>query len=396
MKLHAAQKFLLVTLLLIFNACEKPGDEVIEGSRGDLVSGQIIAGYNSDQIALILESTGAADLSAKTSQIRAVKLKYLSPNADGELQTLSGALIFPVDTESHGLMSIGHGTVTKYTKVASTDPSASSAGLSALVTASQGYVTIVPDYAGYGDSRVLHPYLHAESLSSCIIDMIRATQIYCEENDIGLSEKLFLTGYSEGGYATLAAQRTLELELADEFQVTASAPMAGPYDLHSTAEHILKQDSYTWPAYIGFLFVAYDHIYDLNGLSDVFTGPYAANVQSFYDGTSTFNEINNQLPQQLSELISQDFIDSYLDSSETRYSNAFKDNGLLDWAPVAPTRLYHGMLDRTVPYEIAELTANQLQANGAVDLQLVGIPGATHETAGLPAVFLMLEWFGEF
>ena len=43
------------------------------------------------------------------------------------------------------------------------------------------------------------------------------------------TDELFLLGYSEGGYATMALHRELQQFHSDEFTVTASAPMAGPW-----------------------------------------------------------------------------------------------------------------------------------------------------------------------
>jgi hypothetical protein len=52
---------------------------------------------------------------------------------------------------------------------------------------------------------------------------------------VGLDGRLFLIGYSQGGHATAAAHRELEARHANEFTVTAAAPMAGALDLSGTA-----------------------------------------------------------------------------------------------------------------------------------------------------------------
>jgi len=386
----------LAVIAVMLHSCEEADPDPIEKTRGDLVKSSLIYEYSSTEIGQILQGVGLNNPGSLPNSIRVVKLNYLSPDLDSELRSLSGALVFPVDEATHPLLSIGHGTVTKRSEVASVNPMNSSAGMSAILTASQGYATLVPDYAGYGDSQELHPYLHAESLSNAIIDMIRAAETYCAENSVLLDEALFLTGYSEGGFATLAAQRTMEAELLDEFVLTASAPMAGPYDLHAIARHVLGGAAYSWPAYIGFMFVAYNEIYAFDNLGSVFQGPYDQQVRGFYNGSNSFFEINDQLPQNISELVVQDFRESYLDSTELAYSVAFKENSLLDWSPITPTRLYHGMADLTVPYVIAEETVEALLSNGATDLALVGIPDANHETAGVPALMAMLDWFETF
>ncbi len=63
-------------------------------------------------------------------------------------------------------MSIQHGTETKRDRVASVSPENSTEGIVGLLSASMGYLTMVPDYPGFGVSTCMHPYLHAESYYS--------------------------------------------------------------------------------------------------------------------------------------------------------------------------------------------------------------------------------------
>ena len=58
--------------------------------------------------------------------------------------------------------------------------------------------------------------------------MIRAAQELILEPglnpDVNWNGQLFITGYSEGGYTTLSAQKLIEEEHPYEFNITASAP----------------------------------------------------------------------------------------------------------------------------------------------------------------------------
>jgi len=388
--------FTVLLMLLFFQNCDEPDPQPIERFAGDFISASTIHQYSSAEILPILAGMGLTDSGPIPNSIQSMKIKYMSPDHNNQLRELSGALIYPEDNLAHPLMSIQHGTVTKRTAVASVNPMNSSAGMSGLFTASQGYVTLVPDYAGFGDSHDMHPYMHAESLANSVIDFMRAARTYCAEQDILLNEELYLTGYSEGGFASLASQKKMETELSDEFSLTATAPMAGPYDLHAIARHILQGNSYNWPTYIGFMFVAYDEIYAFQNLTEVFDSPYDQQIAGFFNGENEFSEINNQLPQSITDLIRFDFLESFIDGSELEYSAAFEENSLLGWAPATPTRFYHGMADSTVPYFIAEATVADLIANGAEEVELVGIPDANHSTAGIPAILAMLEWFSTY
>ena len=386
----------LLLLSLMILSCEESTSPEIEKTAGGLIKSELIHNYSAQEMAQVLTTLGLPEVPSVQGSFRAVKLIYYSPDVKGEMQRLSGAIIFPVDDLEHPVLSMQHGTVTRRDEVASVDPLNSSAGITALLTASLGYITLVPDYAGYGDSNDHHPYMHGELLANSVIDMIRAAQRYCDEEDIKRNDQLFLGGYSEGGYATLATQQLMETDYPDEFNLTAVAPMAGPYDLQATARLVLEGSEYTWPAYIGFMFVAYDQIYGLKNLDQVFVAPYNEQITAMYSGNLSFFEINNQLPLGIENLIRSEFRESFLEGTEHVFSDKFIENSLLSWQPNAPLRFIHGTQDATVPYSVAVATVNALVDGGAENVELIGIPGATHETAGMPAVMEMLAWFSTF
>ena len=391
--LRKSQWSCLLLLLFLILSCEESESPDVKKIAGGLIRSEIIHNYSALEMGQILAMVGMPDPTSVQGSFRAVKLIYYSSDLEGEMQELSGAIIFPMDELDHPILSMQHGTVTRRDEVASVNPLNSSAGITALLTASLGYITLVPDYAGYGDSNALHPYMHGELLANSVIDMIRAAQHYCDEEDIQWDERLFLSGYSEGGYATLATQQLIETNYPDEFVLTAVAPMAGPYDLQATARLVLEGSEYTWPAYIGFMFVAYNQIYDFNNLDEVFVAPYNEQITTMYSGDLSFFEINDQLPVGIENLIRSDFRESFLEGSEHVYSDKFIENSLLNWQPIAPIRFIHGTQDATVPYSVAVATVNALLEGGATNVDLIGIPDATHETAGMPAVMEMITWF---
>jgi hypothetical protein len=111
--------------------------------------------------------------------------------------------------------------------------------------------------------------------------------------------KLFVTGYSEGGYVAMATQRALE---AAGKTVTAAAPMSGPYalealfdsvifgnvDLGSTANAVLVTTSYQH---------AYSNIY--SAPSDIFSATYATGIETLLPSTTPIDTIfaNGLLPE---------------------------------------------------------------------------------------------------
>ncbi|MBE9491657.1 MAG: hypothetical protein IMY70_02120, partial [Bacteroidetes bacterium] len=216
---------------------------------------------------------------------------------------------------------------------------------------------------------------------------------YAEKSGISLSEQLFLTGYSEGGYATLATHKEIEEFYSNELEVTASAPMAGPYDLSRLIEHIFQQNSYPSPTYIAFFMTAYSDIYKWDRLHDIFHSPYAQMMNGLFDGSKTYAEINSQLPESINLLLKLDFVSDYLQGKETEVQTAILENTLLNWKSSAPIRFFHGDLDKTVPIFNATNAVTSLKASGGSDIELITIKGADHGTAGLPCIFGMIEFF---
>ena len=69
----------------------------------------------------------------------------------------------------------------------------------------RGFITAIPDFLGLGVSEMMHPYMVSISSATAVVDMIRAGMYLCDSIDVSVSDQLFLSGYSEGGYVTMAA-----------------------------------------------------------------------------------------------------------------------------------------------------------------------------------------------
>ena len=137
------------------------------------------------------------------------------------------------------LLSHQHGTA-----VPAAGPGPDSAAYMAAYYASQGYVVVLPIYHGYSHSSLpYHPYLQAEPSAAVVIDAIRAARNWLQQAGLAsaLSSKLFLSGTSEGGFVTLAAQRTMERDFPAEFAITASSPTSGPYQPQTTFDLFMSQ-----------------------------------------------------------------------------------------------------------------------------------------------------------
>ena len=391
------QHFILLSCAIIgFQFCSKDENTPVLPTtyeRGEIAQSNSIGIMTPNDIQQILSNANMTIPFTLSYSVETISINYYSVDGSGKQIIVSGALLIPQGTDNLPLVSIQHGTQTKRDLVASVSPTNSTEGTVGLIMASMGYLVVVPDYLGFGTSNVMHPYTHAASLIPSIIDIMRAGKIYSSQNQITLDGRIFLTGYSEGGYATLAAQRAIEAEYSQEFNLTAVAPMAGPYDLYGMMQTVFQTGQYNHTAYIAYILTAYNDIYRWNRVNDFFNAPYSSIVQSLFNGSKTYDEIVNQLPSNFYALMDSTFVNNVRNGNEPAFIGSLQENTLLDWLPQTPINFFHGDADDISPYQNSVTAVQKLTANGGTNIQLTTIPGGDHETSGPIAIFGAIEWF---
>jgi len=359
-------------------------------SRGSIVSTTLIDTVTKAEIAVLgLPIVAQFD-------VELYRVVYRTVDAGGNETTASGALMSPMGaTGQLPLVSYQHGTVVARDAVASvggiTVPEASIG----IAFAATGYLAVLPDYLGLGSSSIRHPYVHAASLATSVLDMLRAAQRFAETDGIALSDKLFLIGYSEGGYATVAAQRLIESNFSQEFTVTASAPMAGNYDMSGVmATLMLSREVYPEPYYLPYTLLAYDDVYDLySDPASVYVSPYDVSLPGLFDGTHTSSEIDAALPSIPLDILRSDYVDAVQADTNHPLWQALRDNDVYDWSPISPTRLYHCVNDDLVPYQNTVVAADRFRANGSTSVEVVSLDFGGHRDCAAPAILLGKIWF---
>ncbi|HAG15620.1 MAG TPA: hypothetical protein DCG69_03720 [Bacteroidales bacterium] len=383
--------FFLAVGISLFSCNKDNTDDTPQ--RGDLITTFKMDDISVADINLGLTVAGASTSLSPQYNVEMIKLTYSTIDEDGNPTNASGALFIPSTTVACPFMSYHHGTLVKRSDVPTFTGANTSEGMVGALAASVGFISCLPDYLGLGDSQKVHPYLQADLSASASIDMLLAAKNYCDENGINFSTDLYICGYSEGGYVTMATQRELELNYTSEFQLQASAPMAGPYDVEATAEGLLNMENYSSPALIGFIMYSYTAYYENVSLSNVFNAPYATLIPSLYDGTKNLATINAALTTDMSALLNQPFVSDFRSNSSHVLRLAFRENSLLDWNPKTKIRLYHSMEDEIVPYAISVNADQILSARSSSSVDLISIPTGSHTVAAVPIILSALEWF---
>jgi len=320
------------------------------------------------------------------------KIKY-----EGEEIEASGLLAIPQGMDrAPALLSAQHGTQFLDAETPSGFPNSFSPF---VIFAAAGYATVIPDYIGYGVSDdILHPYFDQKYSARAVVNMIKAAKEYLKQEQVAINNNLFLVGYSEGGYVTMAAQKEIETDPSHDLALTAVAAGAGAYDLSLMLELIAEAKTYSNPALLAFIVQAYNTTYNWHRpLTDFFQEPYAAKIPGLLDGSKSVDAINSELPDSTAKLFNTNFFASLQDpGKETDLRQALENNSFLNWVPESPTRLYHGTADETISYQISEATYNRFKAAGATNVTLLPIPGGTHQTSIEPMMGDVVPWFASF
>lgn len=238
------------------------------------------------------------------------QLTYETVGGKGESAKASGALMVPTGSDSgcqgpRPVLAYAHGTnADKTYNIAILQNSNAYEGvLLAAVFASRGYIVVAPNYAGYDTSDLpYHPYLNADQQSKEMIDVVTAARSalpVSTATSVTDNSKLFVTGYSQGGYVAMAAHKAMQ---AAGMVVTASAPMSGPYALAAFGDAIFQGEvNSSGSLNLALITASYQNSYGnlYSQPTDMFEAPYAATIGSLLPSTTPTTTIyaNNQLTQ---------------------------------------------------------------------------------------------------
>jgi len=287
------------------------------------------------------------------------KLVYDSIDPRGDGARASAGLYIPSGCPGPYPVLVYHHGTTVDEGFTMSSPQNGEAGLQLAMFAAQGYVVVMPDYHGYGDSTLgWHPYLHADNTAQVSIDALRAARTVLSRNGVATSGRLFLAGYSQGGHAAMATHRAMERDHAGEFTVTAAVPMSGPYALEETFVDGIASPGQGASVFTAMTFTGYQKAYgDLYAKpEDMFQAPWVTGIEDLLPGALGFTELytTGKLPLATSGpggLLTEAFVTAFSGNPDFPARKRLRENGLLDWKPAAPVALCGGSRDPTVPFK---------------------------------------------
>jgi pimeloyl-ACP methyl ester carboxylesterase len=326
--------------------------------------------------------------------IEVYRIQYATIDPFGGPTIASGALVLPLTPNCfHPLAAYMHGTILEREGVPSR---LSGEIIVGYFMGGTGYVTVLPDYLGLGDSPGPHPYMHGASEASASIDMMRAAREFCDQRNVLLNGQVFLIGYSQGGHACMATHKMIQEQYPDEFNVTASAPCSGPYDVSGVqAEVITSSDPYPAPYYLPYVVLSYNYVYDLvDDLSEVMNEPYDVILPPLFEGNNGAGPVDAVMPEVPSLIMREDVLQAFETDPNHFFRVALRDNDLYDWVPIAPVRMGYCEADSHVSYQNSIVCRDAMVTLGATTVQAFSA-GATfeHQDCAFPALLNSKNWF---
>jgi len=388
--LRLRQGWILLALSLFFlSSCDR-NDPPAEPQNQYLVGSDVAVELSKDEIAKQLVGFGPLVSSFLRNGIKGYRITYKTKNTDGKEITASGALILPVTDQPVSMVSVQHGTITNDEQAPSNFKDGADASLNTLFS-SLGYIISAPDYIGYGASKNLpHPYEHRASLASASLDMLRAAKEFLKsQNTAKWNNKVYIAGYSEGGFASMAMQKMMEEEAATEFDLRASSLGAGAYDKTAFMKYLINTKthgiagfnrSYLWVT------LTYDRVYGLNRpKSAYFKEPYATQIQN--------NGLDVNINVSFNTIFTDAFVKGVNDGTDKGFLDAVADNNVYDWKPKTPTQLYHGTADQLVFFFNSQNAFDAMRKRGATNVDLIPVPGQDHGSAIQTYLFGTVTFF---
>lgn len=348
--------------------------------HGQFKEATFLKTISSTEIASALELAGkSASLASPRYAVKAYRLTYLT--SDGENQEiLASALVVLPQKPGNPLSPVLSYQHTTITREADAPSNLADVGSPEVAMASYGYIVLSADYVGYGASKgASHPYLLSDPSATVVIDMLTAAKYWRQTQHVLDNKQLFLAGYSEGGYVTMATQRAMQTRMsAHRTEVVSVAPGAGPYDVGLTLDELLKLVRQENPLIGGLLSPGF-----LKYLSD-----------------ADRHRVRDQL---LKQLLGADADVTFM---PTVIDNYFADDrsaieilsNVSDWLAGVPVNLFHGRDDRTVSYLNASSTLQAMRARGSGDLVNLtdcDVQPAGHSECMQPYWRFMLDTFAK-
>ena len=246
----------------------------------------------------------------------------------------------------------------------------------AKLLATLGYIVVVPDYQGLGVHLGVHPY--------CLTSLARsATGMIYAADELGVrwDGRIFLMGYSEGGYATVVTAREIE-ENHPDLNLVAAAALDGPHSLSEAMHDVMLTAGldYQTPYFLPYVISAYAKQYPdvLQFETAVIDNPqgYNQELYAMLFGDYTGDQISKKMMKsdvayKGPRSILVEGIQEELEDKTSQLCRTFVENdSFYGWSPAdVKILLLHNPYDDSVPVQNSLLAKEAWKSLSNVELK---------------------------
>lgn len=293
---------------------------------------------------------------------------------------------------SFPMVSYQHGTVYEKTQVPSFPDQSPETQLTLAQFAGQGYIVIGADYFGMGSSKEPEGYMVKASHQQASYDMLLASRAVLA--DLGLSSsKLFISGWSQGGFVAMAFLE--KLESAGE-KVDGAATASAPVDVSVALNGFLSFPRKIDADWVNSLFIlssfSFENYYGVPGLARSLIADAYYDVARKAYLREPFNV--GDVPTDLHKLIKPDYFNAQFFAASA-YGKLVAQATAYRWIIKSPVRNYYGEADEAITVGLGQLAMTYQRAigNGNPQVEAISTGQTSHRGTYATAVPQWKAWF---
>lgn len=394
----------LVTLLLggllPGPAARAQGDGAVAVASG--VTYELIGSWDADRLNQILQVDTPQFFGVEVAYtpasngLRLYRVTYESvvPERGNAPIAASGLLAIPdTGATSFPMLSYQHGTVYERQQVPSFPEQSPETQLALAQFGGQGYLVIGADYFGMGISSEPEGYMVKGSHQQATYDMLMASRAVLAQMGIEASQ-LFLGGWSQGGFVTMAMLERLE---SAGVTVDAVATASAPVDVFAALSGFLVFPRPNDADWVTSLFIlssfSFENYYGVPGLARALINDDYYEISRKAYEREPFDAAD--VPSDLHALVRADYFDPHFFANSAYGRLVIEHAHAYRWVIRTPVRNYYGEADEAISLGIGQLAATYQQAIGAGNdkVQAVSAGQTSHRGTYASAVPAWKAWF---
>jgi pimeloyl-ACP methyl ester carboxylesterase len=333
--------------------------------------------------------------SAARNAVKLYRVTYNSvvPERGNKPIVATGLIAIP-DTAgtSFPMVSYQHGTVYEKTQVPSIPEQSPETQLMLAQFGGQGYIVIGADYFGMGASKEPEGYMVKASHQQATYDMLMASRAVLAHMKLE-SPKLFIAGWSQGGFVNMAFLEKLE---AAGVKVDAAATASAPVDIFVALNGFLSFPRKIDADWVNSLFIlssfSFENYYGVPGLARSLIADAYYDVARKAYLREPFNPAD--VPTDLRKLLKADYFNPQF-FADSAYGKLVAQTTAYRWIIKSPVRNYYGEADEAISTGLGQLAATYQHAigNGNSQVQAVSTGATSHRGTYATAVPQWKVWF---